>query len=74
VLTRSQSPDGTRQEIWALLSLYQALADLISDAARYHHIEPDRIRFLRARNTGRRSGSRIPDPGGLSPSPPATGP
>jgi hypothetical protein len=33
ILTRSQSPDGTRQEIWALFCLYQALADLVGDAA-----------------------------------------
>lgn len=59
VLTRSQSPDGTRQEIWALLCLYQALADLVGDAARHHRVDPDRISFLRARNTARRSVSRI---------------
>jgi hypothetical protein len=59
VLTRSQSPDGTRQEIWALLCLYQALADLVTDAARHHRVDPDRISFLRARNTARRSVSRI---------------
>jgi hypothetical protein len=60
VLTRSQSPEGTRQEIWALYCLYQALADLVGDAARHHRVDPDRISFLRARNTARRSVSRIP--------------
>lgn len=59
ILTRSQSPDGTRQEIWALLCLYQALADLVGDAARHHRVDPDRISFLCARNTARRSVSRI---------------
>lgn len=59
VLTRSQSPDGTRQEIWALLCLYQALADMVGDVARHHRVDPDRISFLRARNTARRSVSRI---------------
>lgn len=59
VLTRSQSPDGTRQEIWAMLCLYQALAHLISDAARHHRVDPDRISFLRARNAARRSVPRI---------------
>jgi hypothetical protein len=72
VLTRSQSPDGTRQEIWALLCLYQALADLVGDAARHHRVDPDRISFLRARNTARRSVSRItadfpPSPAPTSP-------
>jgi hypothetical protein len=60
VLTRSQSPEGTRQEIWALFCLYQALADLVGDAARHHRVDPDRISFLRARNTARRSVPRIP--------------
>lgn len=72
VLTRSQSPDGTRQEIWALLCLYQALADLVTDAARHHRVDPDRISFLRARNTARRSVSRIT--ADFPPSPPATSP
>jgi hypothetical protein len=60
VLTRSQSPEGTRQEIWALFCLYQALADLVGDAARHHRVDPDRISFLRARNTARRCVPRIP--------------
>jgi hypothetical protein len=59
ILTRSQSPEGTRQEIWALFCLYQALADLVGDAARHHRVDPDRISFLRARNTARRSVPRI---------------
>lgn len=59
VLARSQSPEGIRQEIWALLCLYQALAELVGDAARHHHLDPDRISFLRARNAARRSVSRI---------------
>jgi hypothetical protein len=70
VLTRSHSPDGTRQEIWALLCLYQALAELVGDAARHHHIDPDQISFLRARNTARRSVSRIPADFSPSPTPP----
>lgn len=59
ILTRSHSPDGARQEIWALLCLYQALAQLIGDAAKHHHIDPGRISFLRARNAARRSVTRI---------------
>ena len=69
ILTRSQSPDGTRQEIWALFCLYQALADLVGDAARHHRVDPDRISFLRARNTARRSVSRIPADSPPSPAP-----
>lgn len=59
VLLRSQHPDGVRQEMWALFCLYQALADLVGDAARHHRTDPDRISFLRARNAARRSVPRI---------------
>ncbi len=55
-----QTPEGTRQEIWALFCLYRALAHLVGDAARHHRVDPARISFLRARNTARRSASRIP--------------
>jgi hypothetical protein len=72
ILTRSQSPEGTRQEIWALFCLYQALADLVGDAARHHRVDPDRISFLRARNTARRSVPRIP--ADFPPSPATTRP
>src|SRR6266545_2413491 len=56
---RSQHPDGVRQEMWALFCLYQALADLVGDAARHYRIDPDRVSFLRARNAARRSVPRI---------------
>jgi hypothetical protein len=59
VVARSQHPDGVRQEMWALFCLYQALADLVGDAARHYRIDPDRISFLRARNAARRSVPRI---------------
>ena len=72
VVARSQSPDGVRQEMWALFCLYQALAHLAGDAARHYRIDPDRISFLRARNAARRSVPRIQ--AGFSPSPAATGP
>jgi len=67
VLLRSHSPQGVRQEMWALFCLYQALAHLIGDAARHYRIDPDRISFLRARNAARRSVSRIQ--AGFPPSP-----
>jgi hypothetical protein len=59
VVARSQHPDGVRQEMWALFCLYQALADLVGDAARHYRIDPDRISFLRVRNAARRSVPRI---------------
>jgi len=71
VLLRSQSPDGVRQEMWALFCLYQGLADLIGDAARHHRSDPDRISFPRARNAARRSVPQIQ--AGFSPSTAATG-
>ncbi|GAA4234105.1 hypothetical protein GCM10023075_51750 [Streptosporangium album] len=33
VRLRSHQPDGVRQEVWALLCVYQALCELIADAA-----------------------------------------
>ncbi|HEX8348136.1 MAG TPA: hypothetical protein VF657_25905 [Actinoplanes sp.] len=72
VLLRSQHPDGVRQEMWALFCLYQALADLIGDAAQHLRTDPDRISFLRARNAARRSVPRIE--AGFPHSPAATRP
>lgn len=69
VVARSQSPDGVRQETWALFCLYQALAHLVGDAARHYRIDPGRISFLRARNAARRSVPRIQ--ADFSPSPAA---
>lgn len=52
---RSQTPDLVRQEAWALLLLYQALSDLITRAAGYARLDPDRVSFTTALNTSRRS-------------------
>lgn len=71
VVARSQHPDGVRQEMWALFCLYQALADLVGDAARHYRVDPDRISFLRARNAARRSVPRLQ--AGFSPSAVAAG-
>lgn len=59
VVLRSQSPDGVRQETWALLCVYQALSQLRTDAAAHHKVDPDRISFTRVRNAARRSVSKI---------------
>lgn len=42
---RSRSPTGVRQEIWALLCLYQALRTLITRAALIAGVDPTRISF-----------------------------
>lgn len=45
---RSRSPQGVRQEIWALLCLYQALRTLITRAALIAGLDATRIKFLPA--------------------------
>lgn len=42
---RSRSPQGVRQEIWALLCLYQALRTLITRAALTAGVDATRISF-----------------------------
>jgi hypothetical protein len=42
---RSRIPTGVRQEIWALLCLYQALRTLITRAALIAEVDPTRISF-----------------------------
>lgn len=55
---RSQTPDLVRQEAWALLLVYQALSDLITRAAGYAQLDPDRVSFTTALNASRRSVNR----------------
>lgn len=63
VVLRSHHPDGVRQEIWAMLCVYQALRDLITQAADQAGIDPDRISFKSALDAARRStGSAISPP------------
>jgi hypothetical protein len=47
-ILRSRSPQGARQEIWALLCLYQALRTLITRGALIAGLDATRIRFLPA--------------------------
>jgi hypothetical protein len=42
---RSGRPEGVRQELWALLCLYQALRTLITGAAVIAGVDPARISF-----------------------------
>ncbi len=44
-ILRSRSPELTRQEMFAFLTVYQALCALETDAARQAGIDPDRISF-----------------------------
>jgi hypothetical protein len=54
VLLRSKSPDMVRQEVYALLCVYQAIRHLITTAAEDAAIDPDRISFTRTVQAVRR--------------------
>jgi hypothetical protein len=63
---RSYSPDGVRQEVWALLCVYQALSRLITGSAQDQRVAPGRISVTRARDLDRRptdwaGGSFLPE-------------
>lgn len=52
---RSHHPEGIRQEIWAMLCVYQALRALMADAAHTTGAPPLRVSFTRALHAARRS-------------------
>lgn len=54
-ILRSQHPEGVRQEIWAMLCVYQALRTLMAGAAGTTDTPPLRISFTRALQAARRS-------------------
>lgn len=54
-ILRSHHPDGVRQEIWAMLCVYQALRGLMAHAAHAADTPPLRISFARALDAARRS-------------------
>ena len=62
VVLRSHHPDGVRQEIWAMLCVYQALRNLITQAADQAGIDPDRISFKSALDAARRSTGSVISP------------
>jgi len=64
VVLRSKTPDMVRQEVYALLCVYQAIRHLIATAAESARIDPDRISFTRAVQAVRR---HISDEAALSP-------
>lgn len=64
VVLRSKSPDMVRQEVYALLCVYQAIRHLIATAADTTGIDPDRISFTRALQAVRR---HVSDEAALSP-------
>jgi Insertion element 4 transposase N-terminal/Transposase DDE domain len=64
IVLRSKSPDMVRQEVYALLCVYQAIRHLIATAAETAGIDPDRISFTRAVQAVRR---HVSDEAALSP-------
>ena len=54
-LLRAKTPDLARQELWALLSVYQALRTLIVRAAARAGTDPDRVSFTAALSAARRT-------------------
>jgi hypothetical protein len=64
VLLRSKSPDMVRQEVYALLCVYQAIRHLITHGAEQAGLDPDRISFTRTVEAVRRHAS---DEAALSP-------
>ena len=50
MVLRSKSPDMIRQELYALLCVYQAIRTLIYRSAESAGLDPDRISFTHATN------------------------
>jgi len=64
VVLRSKSPDMIRQELYALLCVYQAIRTLICHSADRAGLDPDRISFTRAKNA---IAARVSDAAAFSP-------
>ena len=64
VVLRSKSPDMIRQELYALLCVYQAVRTLICRAADTASLDPDRISFTKAKEA---IAARVSDAAALSP-------
>jgi hypothetical protein len=64
VVLRSKSPDMIRQELYALLCVYQAIRTLICHAADTASLDPDRISFTRTKEA---IAARVSDAAALFP-------
>lgn len=62
VVLRSHTPDGVRQELWAMFCVYHALRELIVTAADPAGIDPRRISFTHTLRTAGRSLTAPPFP------------
>jgi hypothetical protein len=62
LVLRSHTPDGVRQELWAMFCVYHALRELITTAADPAGIDPRRISFTHTLRTAGRSLTAPPSP------------
>jgi hypothetical protein len=54
VVLRSRSPEMVAQEVWAHLLVHHAIRRLMHQAALDHHLDPDRVSFIRSLRIVRR--------------------
>jgi Insertion element 4 transposase N-terminal/Transposase DDE domain len=54
VVLRSRSPEMVAQEVWAHLLVHHAIRRLMHQAALEHHLDPDRLSFIRSLRVVRR--------------------
>ena len=54
VVLRSRSPEMVAQEVWGMLLVHHAIRRLMHQAALDHHLDPDRLSFIRSLRTVRR--------------------
>jgi hypothetical protein len=54
VVLRSRSPEMVAQEVWAHLLVHHAIRRLMHQAALDHHLDPDRLSFIRSLRVVRR--------------------
>jgi Insertion element 4 transposase N-terminal/Transposase DDE domain len=54
VVLRSRSPEMVAQEVWAHLLVHHAIRRLMHQAALDHHLDPDRLSFIRSLRIVRR--------------------
>jgi hypothetical protein len=54
VVLRSRSPEMVAQEVWGMLLVHHAIRTLMHRAALDHHLDPDRLSFVRSLRIVRR--------------------
>ena len=54
MVLRSRSPEMVTQEVWGMLLVHHAIRRLLHQAALDHHLDPDRLSFVRSLRIVRR--------------------